>query len=166
MRRLVALLFAVGCGGSNGADAVFINEVMPSNTAACADPFGEFDDWIELYNTGSEDLDLGGYSLSDDPLVPMKGPIAAGVVVPAGGFTLLWLDDQVQGLDHFAFKLDAQGEQIALYAPDGAEVDSLTFGEATTDVSFARAPDATGDFISCSTPTCGASNGTSCTGAR
>ena len=32
--------------------AVLINEVMASNTKTFADPQGDFDDWIELYNAG------------------------------------------------------------------------------------------------------------------
>lgn len=153
-------------GSPRAAGVVFINEVMPSNTAACPDPFGEYDDWIELYNSGDTDFDLAGYSLSDDSTVPAKAMLVTGIVVPAHGFKLLWLDDQVQGIDHFAFKLDAKGEQIGVYAPDGTAVDTLSFGEATTDVSFARAPDGTGEFVTCATSTCGASNGTSCAGAR
>lgn len=177
MHRLaVCALVAAGCGGSDGGDAgadaspraagvVFINEVMASNTAACPDSFGEYDDWIELYNSGDADFDLAGYSVSDDAAMPAKAVLAAGIVVPGHGFKLLWLDDQVQGTDHFPFKLDAQGESIAIYAPDGSAVDSLSFGAATTDVSFARVPDGTGEFVSCAAATCGASNG-ACAGAR
>ncbi len=165
MRFAVALVALAACGeNSAGPDAapvaagtIFINEVMPSNTAACADPFGEFDDWIELYNAGDTDFALDGYTLSDDPIAPAKGALET-LVVPAQGYKVLWLDDQVEGLDHFAFKLDASGEQIALYAPDGSIVDQLMFGEATTDVSFARVPDG-GAFTTCAVSSCGATNG-------
>lgn len=173
---LVAALAACGDSSDSASDAgddevraagiVFINEVMPSNTAACADPFGEYDDWAELYNSSDVDFDLAGYSVSDDATMPGKGPLQAGIVVPAHGYTVLWFDDQVQGVDHLPFKLDADGEEITLYAPDGSIVDTLAFGAATTDVSFARVPDGTGEFVSCATSTCGASNGTACVGVR
>lgn len=146
------------------AGNLFINEVMPSNAAACADSFGEFDDWIELYNAGAADLDLTGYYVSDDTALAMKAQLS-GIIVPAHGFKLLWADDQVQGVDHLAFKLDAQGEQFAISAPDGALIDSITFGAATTDVAFARLPDGTGDFASCAVATCGAANGAGCAAA-
>lgn len=170
MKRLLLALAIAACGdssetsdaGSDGATRaagiIFINEVMPSNAAACADPFGEFDDWVELYNASDADFDLSGLTLSDDAADPKKSTIPAGVSVPAHGFKLLWLDDQVQGIDHFPFKLNAAGEEIAIYATDGSTIDSLTFGEATTDVSFARTPDGTGAFVTCATATCGASN--------
>lgn len=145
--------------------SLFINEVMPSNTTACADSFGEFDDWIELYNAGAADLDLTGFYVTDDVAMPMKVQVPAGLIVPAHGYKLLWADDQVQGVDHLAFKLDAQGEQFAISAPDGTLIDSITFGEATSDVAFARLPDGTGDFASCAVSTCGAANGASCAAA-
>jgi len=163
------LILLAACHGGSGSDVdagpvglgtLFVNEVMPSNTAACADPFGEFDDWIELYNAGSTDLDLAGYYVSDDATQPMREALQTGVTVPAGGFKLLWADEQVQGVDHLQFKLEAKGEMFQIAAPDGTLIDSITFGMATTDVSFARLPDGTGDFASCSHPTCGASNGT------
>ncbi len=169
----LALVLLAACGSSSATiDAVstdaspvgtlFINEVMPSNTTACADPFGEYDDWIELYNAGDADLDLTNYYVTDDLTMPMREKLAAGVTVPAHGFKLLWADEQVQGSDHLQFKLEAKGEMFMISAPDGTMIDQITFGAATTDVSFARLPDGTGDFASCAHSTCGATNGTTC----
>ena len=39
-------------------NGLVINEVMPSNTSNIADEFGEYDDWIELFNAGSTSQDL------------------------------------------------------------------------------------------------------------
>jgi len=33
--------------------SLFINEIMPVNSAVIADDFGEYDDWIELYNAAA-----------------------------------------------------------------------------------------------------------------
>lgn len=145
--------------------ALFINEVMASNKTSCADALGGYDDWVELYNAGATDLDLTGYYVTDDAAAPTKAQLPAGVVVPAHGYALLWADGEVQGPDHLSFKLAAEGEAFAIYAPDGTAIDSLTFGAATTDVSFARLPDGTGDFVSCAHPTCGAANGATCAAA-
>ena len=38
--------------GPGGNPPVVINELLASNTKSAADPQGEFDDWIELYNAG------------------------------------------------------------------------------------------------------------------
>lgn len=49
---------------------VVINEIQASNVRTIADQFGEFDDWIELYNSGSSSVSLNGYGLTDDPTKP------------------------------------------------------------------------------------------------
>jgi hypothetical protein len=185
----VALAFAVaGCGhdgpladagdGADGTTApldaaidaapvagvLFVNEVMASNAAACADPFGGFGDWVELYNRGDVALDLTGFTITDDTATPTKATLGPGVEVPAHGYKLIWCDDQADpGNDHVAFKLSASGEAFAIYTPGGTLVDSVTFAAIGTDVSLARIPDGTGSLIACQTGTCGASNGTTCT---
>ena len=45
---------------------IVINEIMASNDSVVMDEFNEFDDWIEIYNNGSETVDLEGFHLSDD----------------------------------------------------------------------------------------------------
>lgn len=163
-------LSLAACGGGDPAtpDArsvvgvLVINEILASNTAACADPFGEFDDWVELYNAGDTELDLAGYTVTDDPAMPAKATLQAGLTIPAHGYKLLWCDGQVQGLDHLSFKLDAAGEAFAIFTPDGTLVDKVTFGAATTDISVARFPDGTGALAECNVPTCGTRNGASC----
>lgn len=172
-------LAACGGGGSSGVDAaaggdgatgdapsvvgvLFVNEVMASNTTACPDAAGEFDDWVELYNAGATDIDLTGYTVTDDAGQPSKFTMGAGVVVPAHGYKLLWCDQQIgQGHDHIGFKL-AAGEAFVIYAPDGTMIDGVSFGTPTTDVSFARLPDGTGAFAACAMGTCGATNGDTC----
>lgn len=140
---------------------LFINEVVPSNTASCMDVAGEFDDWVELYNSGAVAIDLGGFTITDDPAAPTKATFAAGVTVPAHGFLLVWADNQVQGLDHIPFKLDADAESITLFAPGGAQLDTYAWTVAApTDNSYARVPDGTGAFVTSTTPTCGVTNGT------
>lgn len=106
---------------------------MAFNQSALADPAdGEFDDWIELHNPGGAAADLSGWFLSDDPAEPFKYSIPAGFNVPAGGFLLVWADDEIAQNDpatrpdlHAAFKLDAGGESILLSAPDGTLIDRV-----------------------------------------
>ncbi len=130
--------------------AVVINEVMASNTKTLADPQGDFDDWIELYNAGDTPVDLTGMYLTDDPAVPRKWRIPAGLSGLRGGmsiapkgYLIVWADGEVldAGL-HANFKLGADGEQVLLYAADGVTlIDSLAFGRQMADVSYGRYPD-------------------------
>ena len=45
---------------------IYINEIMSSNTNTIYSTDGDTPDWIELYNAGSESINLFGYGLSDD----------------------------------------------------------------------------------------------------
>ncbi len=127
---------------------LIINEVMASNRTSIRDPQGEYDDWIEIYNAGPEPIDVGGMYLTDnidDPVkwqVPANNP--AATTIGAGGYLLIWADDNVGDFGlHANFKLDAEGEEIALFSTDGSTlIDSLEFGDQTTDMSFGRYPDA------------------------
>ena len=127
--------------------AVFINEVMASNASTLADPQGQFDDWIELYNADRAPIDVGGMYLTDNAAVPKKWRIPTGLpsatTIGSKGFLIVWADGDLHdsGL-HASFRLGADGEGVYLFAADGATLlDSLVFGPQTPDVSYGRYPD-------------------------
>ena len=45
---------------------VIINEYSASNLTEYFDNYDKAEDWIELYNSGGSEINLGGYYLSDD----------------------------------------------------------------------------------------------------
>lgn len=47
-------------------ESVIINEFMAINDDTLLDGNGESSDWIELYNTGMQDINLSGWRLTDD----------------------------------------------------------------------------------------------------
>ncbi|MBN1347355.1 MAG: lamin tail domain-containing protein [Phycisphaerae bacterium] len=157
-----------GCGTSTPTLpeplALYINELMAENDATIEDPDGSggYPDWIEIYNAGDVDVDLGGMYLTDDLTNPTQWRIPDGVVIPAGGHLLFWADnDEEQGETHTNFKLDAEGEAVGLFdtAENGyAEIDAVTFGTQTSDVSFGRQVDGSDTWQSLSEPTPGRSN--------
>ncbi|MCX8036730.1 MAG: lamin tail domain-containing protein [Candidatus Sumerlaeia bacterium] len=126
---------------------VRINEFMAANTSAYADPQGDYDDWIELYNAGTAPVDIGGWYITDNLGAPTKHRIATGspaqTTIPARGYLILWADEEVaDGPRHLNFKLNADGEAIGLFAPDGSTpVDTLTFESQQPNVSYGRFPD-------------------------
>ncbi len=141
---------------------LYINEFMADNDTTVEDPdeAGAYEDWIELYNPGTEAIDLGGMYMTDDPTDPIQWQFPAGMTIDAGGYLVVWADkDTDQGDAHAAFKLSTDGETIALYNTDGATlIDSIEFGVQTTDVSYGRYPDGTESWVSMATPTPGAAN--------
>jgi len=120
---------------------VVINEFLALNDTQGTDEFGEFDDWIELYNYGTNTTEIGGMFLSDDVLLPAKWPIPATNVLPQN-FFVLWADEETnQGLYHMSFKLSGSGETISLYSSETILVHRISFGEQLSDVSFGLFPD-------------------------
>ena len=129
------------------ASDLVVNELMASNDTTVSDQDGEFDDWIELYNNGTTTLDLGGYYLSDDGTDLTQWTFPAGTSIAPNGYLIVWADDDdTQAGLHANFKLSASGE--TLYLSDAARdiIDEVTFAAQTTDVSYARIPNGTGNF--------------------
>ena len=123
-----------------------INELMASNDVTHADNFDEFDDWIEIHNKSDLDLSLDGYYLTDNIANLNKFALPA-TTIEANGYSLIWADeDESQGDDHANFKLNADGEDLFLVNPSGEIVDQVSFFGLTTDVSYERSPNGTGDF--------------------
>jgi hypothetical protein len=154
----------VTAGGTNDGRplpiVVFINEWMAGNAAALADPAdGNYEDWFEIYNPGTNNVDLAGYYLTDSLtnaagvvtnkfkyLITTNGPH----LIPPQGHLLVWADNETgQNLSagvprpdlHVNFALSLGGEAIGLFAADGAQIDRVTFGQQTNDVSQGRFPD-------------------------
>jgi hypothetical protein len=75
------------------AQSVVINEIMSSNSTAAVDEDGDFPDWLELYNTGSEPINLMGFSLSDNPDSLNKWRFNELELAP-NGFILVFASDK------------------------------------------------------------------------
>ena len=141
---------------------LFINEFMASNDTQNTDEYGEYDDWVEIFNGGTTTVDLGGYFISDDHEIPVQIPTGAPgkTMVEPGGFILLWFDNTPeQGPLHIAYKLSSAGDAIHLYDVDGVtRMDSYSFSHQTTDVSEGRESDGDEKWIFFDLPTPGQSN--------
>lgn len=147
-------------GGTASPGDLYINELMASNQTTIADEGGAWADWFELYNPGSSDLSLAGWTVSDDLDEPDKHQLDSVLSVPAGGFLLLWADDdEEQGPNHVGFNLDADGEELAIYDAAGTRIDAVTFEAQVTDVSAARRPDGGSSWVLADPATPGTSNG-------
>ncbi len=148
-------------------DAVVINEWMADNDAALSDPAdGDYEDWFELYNPGSTAVDLGGCYLTDELDEPFvfQIPDNGHYSIPPGGYLLVWADGEPeqnstsQPALHADFSLGKSGESIGLYAPDGREIDTVSFGALAEDVSEGRYPTGGATILVLSAPTPGSDN--------
>ncbi len=150
--------------GEVGEPTIVINELVASNDAVVADQDGEFDDWIELYNTTTEAIDLTGYFLTDNALNLDKYDIPEGTIVPAKDYLIIWADeDGIQEGLHANFKLSRSGESLFLVNADTVIIDEVIFDKQTTDIAYARFPNGTGSFET-RTPTFNSNNNDGTTG--
>lgn len=138
---------------------LYINEFLADNQTVLADPdFGDFADWVEIYNAGGTAVNLSGYALSDDSEAFGKWLFPEGTSIPARGFLLVWLDNENSGL-HASFRLSKTGESVYLSDRNLALLDSVRFDEQIENVSYGRRVDGSDEWVYFQTPTPGLSNG-------
>ncbi|MCC5917713.1 MAG: CotH kinase family protein [Cryomorphaceae bacterium] len=143
---------------------VVINEFLASNSNTISDNTNQYEDWIELHNTGTTQINLQNYYLSDDPTNLTKHQITQNIAILTGGYLLYWASgDTSRGNMHTNFSLSAsQGESVILTMPDGVTiVDSIHFGPQTTDISKGRTTDGAASWSYFSDPTPESTNNTS-----
>jgi hypothetical protein len=127
---------------------VVINELMPVNTTTVTDQYGEYDDWIELFNLTATVVDLSGYYLSDNKKDPGKWQFPPGTSIPANGYLIIWADnDTTQFGLHTNFKLSSAGEDAVLSDPNILVIDKISFPAQTLELSYSRVPNGTGSFV-------------------
>lgn len=165
---LALALVVAGAFGTAHAQGVRINEFMADNDTI-ASPAGNKADWIELYNTTSSPVNLGGMYLSDNATNPAKWQFPAGTTIAANGYLVVWAyDTTYAGALYATWALSKDGEHLRLSAADLSVIDSVTFGPQPKNRTVARIPNGTGVFTSSCAPTLGAQNncaGTSLFGA-
>ncbi len=138
-----------------------INEFLAMNINGIQDETGTPEDWVEIFNTGNETVNLGGMYLTDNLQATTKWEFPAVSLEP-GGFLLVWCDsDPENGPLHTTFKLNASGESIGIFdsfAGGNQLVDAIDFGLQTADISEGRTPDGGAQWTTYQNPTPGYSN--------
>ncbi len=101
---------------------VKITEFMAANSKTLKDDFGEYSDWIEVFNAGSAAVNLQDWGLTDSAGQPFKWRFP-GTNLPPKSFLVVYASNRDRRLPgqplHTNFKLDAAGEYLALVHPDG-----------------------------------------------
>lgn len=136
---------------------VYINELMASNKTTLKDGDGEFSDWIELYNSGGEAVNLAGWSITDDPN-DLDQWLFPEISIQPGEYLVIFASgkESADGELHAGFKLASEGERVMLLDRDGKIVGDVTYDNLKTDASYARNED--GSYSQSSNPTPGAAN--------
>lgn len=139
---------------------IFVNEALHQNSTVIADPQGEYDSWIEIYNGNNTAMDLTGmfitnYYMTEAYRFPR---CETPITVPANGFKLLWADDQPEdGEDHLPFEIFGT-DVVSLLSKDYMVIDSLDWDSSLTDISVGYDSDGSGTMVSFELTTPEASN--------
>lgn len=144
---------------------IVINEVLASNTTNA--PLAGFPDYtpdyVELYNTTSNDIDLaaGQWTLSRKKNPSILDPEAfyhfpSGTIIPADSYLLVFFDGEstmpglhttfLNGTNRITFSLARTGDEVKLFRNVNVPVDGVSFGPQVENLSIGRVPDFTGDF--------------------
>jgi hypothetical protein len=136
-------------GGSSGPRMPDAGEVLVNEFVA-APGVVETSEWVELYNTTSEELSIGGMYI-DDIEAGGGAPqmIPAETTIAAGGFYVMTLSSF----------LNNTGDDVRLLGDDGITVhDAYIYSSATADKSWCRTTDGgSWNAVECD-PTQGATN--------
>ncbi len=138
----------------------YISEVMAQNNGFLADPDGEYPDWVELHNPTDTNVDLTGYSISDDANVPTRF-VFPSITLKAGEYLVVYASGKQQSdienrVIHLPFSLKATGETVYLYSPDGKQLSKVNI--VNVGVNASCGSNAAGDTVYFETPTPAAVN--------
>jgi len=125
------------------ADALLISEFMAVNGDTLADGHNEYPDWVEIYNPTDAEVPLDGWYLTDEAENRTKWEFPENASVAANDYLIVFASDKhlnaPPGELHTNFKLDGDGEYLALVRPDGhtiAHAYSPRFPPQLEDVSY------------------------------
>ena len=126
----------------HAANQVIISEFMADNTHTLTDEDGVYADWIEIYNTGADAVNMDGWYLTDNAgdLTQWRFP---STNLNAGSFLVVFASGKNRRSPgaplHTNFKLSAEGEYLALVEQDGVTIATEftpKYPRQVPDVSF------------------------------
>ena len=160
-------------GGSPGREnrvalnnQLFINEFQADNKSTIKDSDGQYDDWVEIYNAGDNVINVGNIFITDNfenlTKHSFRTTNTESDFIQPKEKRILWADgDADQGSNHLNFRLNNNGEEIALsyiFDEDTTIIDSISFGFQETDFSYARQEDGGENWTVVKVPTPGERN--------
>jgi hypothetical protein len=146
LSRGLALVFCCTLVTASAQNPVILNEVF-ANNKSYMDTYGNTPDWIELYNTSTNTVNLAGFSLTSDPSQPRHWVFPEGASIKARSFFVIYFDDKLTlSTRNTGFGLGASGDAVYFYGPSTNVLDSVVFGLQVQDFSIGRLQVANGTW--------------------
>jgi len=151
-RRVPAEAFSLYTVENTDPRAVRINEVLAINMTGIRSPRGFWESWIEIFNSGTQEVDLAGLYLTTTPRNPTQWAFPLSLPsqtrIPAGGYLIVW-PGQISRPHDRIYLANAKGVFDGIdWSRDPRRpcpCDLLT-DEQDPDISMGRIPDGA-DFI-------------------
>ena len=139
---------------------LLLNEIMTSNNVTLKDGDGQYNDWVEIVNNGTETVDLSGYGLSDTVSSPKQWSFPEGTKIEPGAMLVVFCSKKnttdEAGYLHTDFGLNSAEETVVLSDKQGRILDEVEVKGLEADSSYAR--DGSGSWSVQTKPTPGFAN--------
>ncbi len=121
--------------------SIYINELMTKNVSFemyhLNNVYG-FSGWAELYNDGTDSVDVRGYQFSDHEGNTWRND--ASIIIPPDSFCVFWFSEKNEK-KHTSFKLDPEGGTLILKNSNGETVDMCRYPEGIRNLSYGNIND-------------------------
>ena len=126
---------------------IVINEVLADNANNKKDEYNTNEDWIELYNKTNQVLELSNIYLSNTYSNLSKWKFPIHTTINPNSYLMIWADDDSsQQILHTNFNLSKVVDTLYLTKAN-AILDSVSFSNQLSDISYGRYPNGSGSFV-------------------
>lgn len=121
-----------------------ITELLAVNKSVNTDENGDYEDWFEIHNYGSESVNLNGMYIGNS-MGSSKSFQLPQLNLAPDEYIIFWADnDPEEGILHVDFKLSSQGEAIALFETvdhGNVLIHGWKYGRMSPDISVGFKPE-------------------------
>lgn len=162
--RMAIISLFLAILSTSAMSQVVINEYSVSNLNQFPDNYQSYEDWVELYNSGSTTADISNYYLSDKEGNPTKWQFPEGTQIQAGGYLIVWFSGRNEAQNnhyHTNFRLTQtkdDPEYILLSDASATIINNYQLENTQQGHSRGRRLDGSETWAIFTTPTAGATN--------
>lgn len=138
---IVTIFFLSSCDEIKVASkkGVYINEVCSNNASTIYTLDYQYYDWIELYNSTDETINLKNYGLSDNKSKLFKFSFPA-IKIEARKYLIVYFNPDKEDKANLiaGFGISSSGEELYLSMPNGSVLDSIKIPKLEEDTTYGR----------------------------